>query len=76
MFGDKLELPRNGRIVLYISDYKVTRLRCWNRKNIWSRYRTLLSCISGSDMWTCIAMMFPLSVWNVNTGGLKLIELT
>lgn len=25
MFGDKLELPRNGRIVLYISDYKVTR---------------------------------------------------
>lgn len=24
MFGDKLELPRNGRIVLYISDYKVT----------------------------------------------------
>ncbi len=76
MFGDKLELPRNGRIVLYISDYKVTGLRCWNRKNIWSRYRTLLSCISGSDMWTCIAMMFPLSVWNVNTGGLKLIELT
>ncbi|MGE2762751.1 hypothetical protein ACQHMR_00850 [Escherichia coli] len=25
MFGDKLELPRNGRIVLYISDYKVTK---------------------------------------------------
>ena len=25
MVGDKLELPRHGRIVLYISDYKVTR---------------------------------------------------
>lgn len=76
MFGDKLELPRNGRIVLYISDYKVTRAEVLEPENIWSRYRTLLSCISGSDMWTCIAMMFPLSVWNVNTGGLKLIELT
>lgn len=76
MFGDKLELPRNGRIVLYISDYKVTRAEVLEPEKHLVTLPDIIELYKRVGYVDLHAMMFPLSVWNVNTGGLKLIELT
>lgn len=76
MFGDKLELPRNGRIVLYISDYKVTRAEVLEPEKHLVTLPDIIELYKRVGYVDLHRDDVPLSVWNVNTGGLKLIELT